>query len=56
MPLQLGYTDMPKTIDRLMKAAASQRQEKTGSQSATKLRSARQPSGSRPNMTNGRPK
>jgi hypothetical protein len=54
--LQLGYTEMPKTIDRLMKAAASQRQEKTGSQSATKLRSARLPSRSRRKTTNGRPK
>jgi hypothetical protein len=43
-PLKLGYTEMPKTIDLLMKAAASQRKEKKGSQSATKLRSARLPS------------
>jgi hypothetical protein len=33
IPLKLGYTEMPKTIDRLMKAAASQRKEKTDSQS-----------------------
>jgi|SRR5215471_3411337 len=52
----LGYTEMPKTIDRLMKAVASQRKEKTGFQSATKLRSARLPSRSRRKTTNGRPK
>jgi Probable sensor domain DACNV len=52
---KLGYTEMPKTIDRLMKAA-SQRQEKTDSQSATKLRSAWLPSRSRRKTTNGRPK
>lgn len=46
-PVELGYTEMPKTIDRLMKAVASQRKEKAGSQSATKLRSARLPSRSR---------
>lgn len=33
----LGYTKMPKTVDRLLKAA-SQRPKKTGSQSATQLR------------------
>lgn len=32
MPWRLGYTEMPKTIDCLIKAAAYQRQEKTGSQ------------------------
>jgi hypothetical protein len=42
-PLQLGYTKTPKTVDRLMKAAASQPKKKTDSQSATKLRSARLP-------------
>jgi hypothetical protein len=50
-PLRLGYTETPKTIDRLMKAAASQRQEKTGSQAATELRSARLPSRSRRKTT-----
>jgi hypothetical protein len=55
-PFKLGYTETPKTIDRLMRAAASQRKEKTGSQLATKLRSARQPSRSRRKTTKGRPK
>lgn len=31
---QLGYTEMPKTIDRLMTVAASQRKEKTGAELA----------------------
>jgi hypothetical protein len=56
MPSKLGYTETPKTIDRLMKAAASQRQEKTGSQSATELRSARLPNRSRRKTTKGRSK
>jgi hypothetical protein len=55
-PVQLGYTTTPKTVDRLMKAAASQPKEKTGSQAATKLRSARLPSRSRRKTTKGRPK
>ncbi len=54
-PLKLGYTEMPKTIDRLMKAA-SQRQEKAGPQSATKLNSAQLPSRSRRKSSKGRPK
>ncbi len=53
MPSRLGYTEMPKTIDRLMKAAASHRQKETGSQSAT---NSRRPSRSRRKTTNERPK
>ena len=56
MPSRLGYTDTPKTIDRLMKAAASERKEKSGAQSATKLRSARLPIRSRRKTANKRPK
>ena len=56
MRSRFGYTDTPKTIDRLMKAAASQRQEKTGSLLPTKLRSARPPSRSRRKTNNRRPK
>lgn len=39
-PLTMGYTDMPKTIDLLMKSA-TQGQVKTNTQSTTMLRSAR---------------
>jgi hypothetical protein len=49
----LGYTKMPKTIDRLLKAA-SQRQKRTGRQLATKLYSARRPSRSRRKTTKRR--
>ena len=54
-PLTLGYTDMPKTIDRLMKAA-SRGQVKTDTQSTTKPRSARLPSRPSHKTTKGRSK
>jgi hypothetical protein len=57
-PVTLGYTDMPKTIDLLVKAAKSHtpHAEKAGSQSAAQLRSARIPSRSRCKTTNVRAK
>jgi hypothetical protein len=54
--VKLGFTKTPKTIDHLMKAAASQRKKKTGSRSVTEKRSARMPSRSRRKRTIGRRK
>jgi hypothetical protein len=55
IPFKLGYTAMPKTIDRLMEAAP-QKQARSGTQSTTKQRSVRSRGRSRRSSTKARRK